>query len=670
MRQLGCSAGDIGQLSARAPVKLMPSLPHQRGTGVIALDATTRHNAGVSIGQMVDITPIRAGDAANVTLFSTSGRKLRAAEQESIATSMDGMPISRGCRMRFHLVTGPVDLEIQHCLPLSPATLLVCTSTIITFTTEAEPARRPTSFSEIGGLDRELSKLREIVELPLLNPGLFQRLGVLPPKGVLLFGPPGSGKTLMAKAMAAEANARFFYLSAPEVMRKHYGESEARLREVFDKARAAAPSILFIDEIDAIAPRRDLAVGEVEKRVVAQLLTLMDGMDARGNVIVVAATNLPNSIDPALRRPGRFDREVSLGVPNKQARCEILRIHARDMPLSDGVDLDGVANRANGFTGADLRALCQEAGLAAASRLLADHPEGSPVDAIVAMVEVGDFEHALANVTPSAMREVAIEVPDTRWEDIGGLDEVKEVLQETIVLPLLEPELFLSMGINPPRGVLLHGPPGTGKTLLARAIASEAGANFINIRGPELLSKFVGDSERAVRELFQRARMAAPCVLFFDEIDALAPRRGSGTDTGNSVTDRVVAQLLTELDGVRPLSGVSLLAATNRLDVLDEALIRPGRIDLVLEVPLPTQQQRASILGVLARGRPLHSDVDIDEIAARADGFSGADLAVIFQRAAMRCMRRRKAVPADGLRLLREDFEAAIEAICLSRKRP
>jgi transitional endoplasmic reticulum ATPase len=501
------------------------------------------------------------------------------------------------------------------------------------------------TYEDIGGLKDEIQKVREMIELPLRHPEIFEKLGVEAPKGILLYGPPGTGKTLLAKAVATESNAHFIPISGPEIMSKFYGESEARLREIFKEAKEKAPTIIFIDEIDSIAPKREEVTGEVERRVVSQLLSLMDGLEARGKVIVIAATNRPNAIDPALRRPGRFDREIEIKVPDKKGRLEILLIHTRHMPLEQNddkhatsdrvVDLEKLAAVTHGFVGADLEYLCKEAAMKTLRRNLPDikleEDRLSPETLDKLIVTMEDFQGALKDVMPSAMREVYLETPDIKWEEIGGLEGVKKELQEAVEWPLKYPDLYDKIGYSMPKGIMLYGPSGTGKTLLAKAVATESEANFISVRGPELLSKWVGESERGIREVFRRARQASPCVIFFDEVDALAPTRGMGGDS--MVTERVVSQLLTELDGVQSLNGVVVLAATNRIDIVDPALLRAGRFDKLIQIPLPDKPARKEILKIHTKGVPISKDVDLDRVVEMTEGFSGADMASLTNTA-------------------------------------
>jgi transitional endoplasmic reticulum ATPase len=498
------------------------------------------------------------------------------------------------------------------------------------------------TYEDIGGLGKQLSRIREMIELPLKYPEVFERLGIDAPKGVLLYGPPGSGKTLIARAVANETSAFFLSVSGPEIIHKFYGESEANLRKVFQDAAMRAPSIIFLDEIDAIAPKRESTTGEVEKRVVAQLLALMDGLKSRGRIVVIGATNLPNVLDPALRRPGRFDREIAIGVPDKNGREEILTIYTRAMPLADDVDISRLSALTHGFVGADLESLCREAALSALRNIIPDIDFANasiPYEELMNLsVNMSDFMNALKDIEPSAIREVYTEVPDVSWDEVGGLDEVKQALRESIEWPLKYENLFRETDTKPPRGVLLYGPPGCGKTLIAQALASESEVNFISVKGPELLSKWVGESEKAVREIFKKARQAAPCLVFFDEMDALAPVRGSRLDNG--VAERVVAQLLTEIDGIEGLRGVVLLAATNRPEMVDPALLRPGRFDLKIQIPAPDADGRRRILEVHTRKKPLEDPAMLDKLIADTEGFVGADLAALCNQAAMIAIRR------------------------------
>ena len=645
MENLDLTPGDVIEISGKRKTAAIcwPGYAEDSGRGIIRIDGYIRRNASVSIDEKVTIRKIEAKNAEKIILAPTEPLRIEGAE-EYLAQILEGKVVTRGDYVPLGIMGRTIDLVIVNVQPPAPAV-------IITRDTEIAMGEKPAAmvrevprvtYEDIGGLKEEIRKIREMVELPLKYPELFERLGVEAPKGVLLYGPPGTGKTLLAKAVANETNAAFFSISGPEIMSKYYGESEERLREIFRQAEENAPSIIFIDEIDAIAPKREEVTGEVEKRVVAQLLALMDGLKPRGRVVVIGATNRPNAIDPALRRPGRFDREIEIGVPNKQGRLEILQIHTRGMPLAEDVDLEKIASITHGFVGADLAALCKEAAMRALRRILPEidfEKDTIPAEMLNKItVTMNDFMEALKDVEPSAMREVLVEIPNVRWDDIGGLKDVKLELQEAVEWPLKYPEIFEHMDARPPKGILLYGPPGTGKTLLAKAVANESEANFISVKGPELLSKWVGESERAVREVFRKAKQAAPSIIFFDEIDAIAPIRGGGYgDSG--VTERVISQLLTEMDGIEELRGVVVIAATNRPDIVDPALLRPGRFDKLLYVPLPDLEARKEILKIHLRKKPLAEDIDIDELAKRTEGYTGADLSAICNTAVMLAIR-------------------------------
>jgi transitional endoplasmic reticulum ATPase len=523
------------------------------------------------------------------------------------------------------------------------------------------------SYEDIGGLRNEVQKVREMIELPLRHPEIFDRIGIEAPKGVLLHGPPGTGKTLLAKAVANETNANFYSISGPEIMSKFYGESEERLREVFKEAEENAPSIIFIDEIDSIAPKREEVSGDVEKRVVSQLLTLMDGIQSRGKLVVIGATNRPNAIDPALRRPGRFDREIDIGIPDEQGRLDILLIHTRGMPLTEEVNLESIAKVTHGFVGADLEALSKEAAMRSLRRILPEiNLEQPKIPAeILNKIKITkqDFDEALRDVQPSAMREVLVQRPNVGWEDIGGLQQVKEELAEAIEWPLKHADLFTEANVEPPKGILLYGPPGTGKTMIAKAVAATSEANFISIKGPELISKWVGESEKGVREVFRKARQAAPCVIFFDELDAVAPRRG-GSEGDAHVTERLLSQMLTELDGLEDLKGVVVIGATNRPDIIDEALLRPGRFDRILEVPAPDREARKHIIQIHTKKKPLESDVNLDKLVEMTEGMTGADIAALVNAAAMSAIKEHvRQKSGSKLRISMKHFETALNKV-------
>ncbi len=679
MAKLGLQSGDVVEIIGKSsvPAIVWPGYPEDRGKGIIRIDGSLRNNAGVGIDDRVRVRKVEAKPAEKVTLAPTEPVRLMGGETYLLRL-LEGRPVTRGQKIRVELFGHTLTFVVTATKPAG--VVIVSRNTAIELKEKpvegVERVVPNVTYEDIGGLKRELRLVREMIELPLKHPELFQRLGIDPPKGVLLYGPPGTGKTLIAKAVANEVNAHFISISGPEIMSKYYGESEQRLREIFEEAKENAPSIIFIDEIDSIAPKREEVTGEVERRVVAQLLALMDGLEARGDVIVIAATNRPDAIDPALRRPGRFDREIEIGVPDKEGRKEILEIHTRGMPLAEDVDLDELAELTIGFVGADLEALCKEAAMhALRSRMekgeIDIEAEEIPEEVLENLkVTREDFLEALKNIEPSAMREVLVEVPNVRWSDIGGLDKAKQELMEAVEWPLKYPEVFNAANIKPPKGILLYGPPGTGKTLLAKAVANESNANFISVKGPELLSKWVGESEKHVREMFRKARQVAPCVIFFDEIDSLAPRRGSSADS--HVTERVVSQLLTELDGLEELKDVVVIAATNRPDIVDPALLRPGRIERHIYIPPPDKEARKEIFKIHLRGKPLAEDVSIDELAEKTEGYTGADIEAVCREAGMLAIREAikpgmskeeaKEV-AKKLKITKKHFEKALEKV-------
>ncbi|MEM2103640.1 MAG: CDC48 family AAA ATPase [Candidatus Bathyarchaeia archaeon] len=666
MQKLGISAGDVIEIVGKRTTSAIawPAYSEDQNRDLIRIDGFTRKNAGVAINEYVVVRPAKVKEALNVTLAPVDMR---------LNVDDDFTNFVKNRLMERTLVEGDTTLVMMlgHAIPFvvsktRPHGIVKITAeTKLTILSEPAPEGKGvprTTYEDIGGLHEEIQRVREMVELPLRHPELFQRLGIEPPKGVLLHGPPGCGKTLLARAVANESEANFFSINGPEIMSKFYGESEARLREIFQQAQQNAPSIIFIDELDAIAPKREEVTGEVERRVVAQLLALMDGLSGRGNVIVIGATNRPGALDPALRRPGRFDREIEIGVPDKQGRYEILQIHTRGMPLAEDVDLKKLSEMTHGYTGADLAALCRETAMKALRRYLPQinlEEERIPPEVLEKMeVKMEDFLNAYKEVTPTAMREVYIEVPTVHWEDIGGLEEVKQELKEAVEWPLKNPEIFKKMGIKPPKGILLYGPPGCGKTLLARAVATESEANFITIKGPEVFSKWVGESEKAIREVFRKARMAAPAVIFFDEIDSLVPRRGLGfADSG--VTERVISQLLTEMDGIVTLEDVVVVAATNRPDIVDPAVLRPGRFDRLIYVPEPDEKGRLQILKIYTKNMPLAKDVNLEALAAMTRNYSGADIEAVCREAAMQALRR----DINAKEVEAKDFEEALRRI-------
>ncbi len=676
--ELGLTSGDVIQIVGKKKTTALswPGYESDSGKGTIRIDGYLRNNAGVSIDDKVTIRKIEAKIAQRLTLAPTEPLRIVGGE-EYLSQILEGRVLARGDYVPINVMGRKIDLVVTSTTPTAEA-VIVTEQTQVTVGEQVKEAPRAIpriAYEDIGGLRPVIQKVREMIELPLRHPELFERLGVEAPKGVLLHGPPGTGKTLLAKAVASETNANFYSIGGPEIMSKFYGESEERLREIFKEAQENAPSIIFIDEIDSIAPKREEVTGEVEKRVVSQLLSVMDGLQSRGKVVVIGATNRINSIDPALRRPGRFDREIEIGVPDRDGRLEILQIHTRGMPLAEDVDLKKLADVTHGFVGADLEALAKEAAIRALRRILPEinlEAENIPVEVLnKIIVRMADFQEALKEVEPSAMREVLVEVHDIKWGDIGGLEGVKEELREAIEWPLKYPELFAQMNAVPPKGLLLYGPPGTGKTLLAKAAANESEANFISVKGPELLNKFVGESEKAIREVFRKARQASPCIIFFDEIDSVAPVRGSSSGDSN-VTERVISQFLTEMDGLEELRNVIIIAATNRPDIVDPALLRPGRFDRLLLVPPPDLEARKQIFRIHTKKTPLAEDVKLDELARKTEGYTGADIASICNTAVMLSIKEHigKAKDAEdakkkakGLKVAKRHFDEAMQKV-------
>jgi transitional endoplasmic reticulum ATPase len=666
MQKLGISAGDVIEVVNKRTTSAIawPAYSEDQNRDIIRIDGFTRKNSGVAINEYVVVRPAKVKAAIGITLAPVDMR---------LNVDDDFTNFVKNRLMERTLVEGDTTLVMMlgHAIPFTVSKtrphgiVKVTAETRLTILNEPAPEAKGmprTTYEDIGGLHEEIQRVREMVELPLRHPELFQRLGIEPPKGVMLHGPPGCGKTLLARAVANESEANFYSINGPEIMSKFYGESEARLREIFQQAQQNSPSIIFIDELDAIAPKREEVTGEVERRVVAQLLALMDGLSGRGNVIVIGATNRPGALDPALRRPGRFDREIEIGVPDKQGRYEVLQIHTRGMPLAEDVDLKKLAEMTHGYTGADVSALGRETAMKALRRYLPQinlEEERVPPSVLEKMdVRMDDFINAYKEVTPTAMREVYIEVSTVHWDDIGGLDDVKQHLKESVEWPLKNPEIFSRLGIKPPKGILLYGPPGCGKTLLARAVATESEANFISIKGPEVFSKWVGESEKAIREVFRKARMAAPAVIFFDEMDSLTPRRGLGfSDSG--VSERVISQLLTEMDGIVTLQDIVVIAATNRPDMVDPAVLRPGRFDRLIYVPEPDEKSRLQIFKIYTKDMPLTKDVDLNQLTIMTKYYSGADIESLCREAAMHALRR----DVKAKEVTMKDFQDAMKEL-------
>ncbi len=694
MRELELENGDYiliqGNGDGQAVARVWPGYPEDEGRGIVRIDGRLRQEAGVGIDDRVTIEKADVKPASSVTVALPQNLRIRGDIGPLVRDKLSGRAVTEGQTVPFSLSFGPMAGSGQS-VPLKIASTSPTGTVVITDSTSIEISETPAeqispgapggpeglpniTYEDIGGLDNELDQVREMIELPMRHPELFKQLGIEPPKGVLLHGPPGTGKTLMAKAVANEIDAHFETISGPEIMSKYYGESEEQLREVFEEAEENAPAIVFIDEIDSIAAKREEAGGDVERRVVAQLLSLMDGLEERGRVTVIAATNRVDAIDPALRRGGRFDREIEIGVPDKDGRKEILQVHTRGMPLSDSVDLDQYAENTHGFVGADLESLARESAMNALRRIRPELDlEEDEIDADVLeslRVTEADFKEALKGIQPSALREVFVEVPDVTWNDVGGLGDTKERLRETIQWPLDYPEVFEAMDMQAAKGVLMFGPPGTGKTLLAKAVANEAQSNFISIKGPELLNKYVGESEKGVREVFEKARSNAPTVIFFDEIDSIATERGQRTgDSG--VGERVVSQLLTELDGLEELEDVVVIATTNRPDLIDKALLRPGRLDRHVHVPVPDEEGREKIFEVHTRNKPLADAIDLEWLAAETEGYVGADIEAVCREASMAATREfinsvdpeQLDEAVGNVRISEDHFEHALEEV-------
>jgi transitional endoplasmic reticulum ATPase len=672
MEELHLSTGDVIELTTgkkKSYVLLWSSQHDDYGKRLIRIDGYTRNNIGVGIDDSISIRKVNVRKADQVILAPTEELNIVGLE-EHLPELLEGRIVTKGDIIPLNIMGRKIGFAVTGTTPSDTASLVDSQQTefVIGAVPKAGGKGVPrVSYEDIGGLRNEVQKVREMIELPLRHPEIFERIGIEAPKGVLLFGPPGTGKTLLAKAVANETNANFYSISGPEIISKFYGESEERLREVFREAEENAPSIIFIDEIDSIAPKREEVSGDVEKRVVSQLLTLMDGLQARGKLVVIGATNRPNAIDPALRRPGRFDREIEIGIPDQSGRLEILQIHTRGMPLVDDVNLDSIAKVTHGFVGADLESLSKEAAMRSLRRILPEiNLEQPKIPAeILNKIKVtkDDFDNALKEVQPSAMREVLVQRPNVKWDDIGGLAEVKEELAEAIEWPLKHSDLFVQADVRPPKGLLLYGPPGTGKTMMAKAVATTSEANFISVKGPELLSKWVGESEKGVREVFRKARQAAPCVVFFDELDAIAPHRG-GSESEGHVTERVISQMLTEMDGLEDLNGVVVIGATNRPDIIDEALLRPGRFDRVLEVPTPDKDARKQIFQIHLKKKPIVPEVSVDKLVEMTAGMTGADIAALVNAAALSAIRDHVEQKDHGkLEITMKHFESAMNKV-------
>jgi len=682
MGELGISPGDIIEISGDRDT-VAKATPAEIPSGLIAIDGETRKNADVRIDEKVDVSPAETEVADSITVAPAQPVRIRGSPghlEKRLREALVDRPVKKGQIFQHSLLNNRLTFVVKSTSP--SGAVVVGRNTTVNW--DSEPATEEdlegssgevpdVTYEDIGGLNEELEQVREMIELPLRHPELFEQLGIEPPKGVLLHGPPGTGKTMIAKAVANEVDAHFETVSGPEIMSKYYGESEEQLREIFEEAEENAPTIIFIDEIDSIAPSRDEVSGEVERRVVAQLLSLMDGLEARGDVIVIAATNRVDAVDNALRRGGRFDREIEIGVPDRDGRLEILQIHSRSMPLSEDVELGEFADQTYGFVGADIASLTKESAMSALRRVrprIDIEEEEIPAEVLDDLeVRVDDFEEAMSAVEPSAMREVFVEVPDVTYDDVGGLEEVKQELVEAVEWPLQYPQVFEELNTEPAKGILMYGPPGTGKTLLAKAVANASDSNFISVKGPELLNKYVGESEKGVREVFKKARQNSPTIIFFDEIDSIAPERGGSMDT--QVTERVVSQLLTELDGIEELKDVKVIAATNRPDRIDNALLRPGRLDSLVEVPIPDEEARREILRIHTRGSPLADGVDLNETAGETEGYTGSDLEALARVASMNAMRGFiESVEPDeidasvgNVRITEEDFEKALDKV-------
>ena len=689
MTTLGVDVGEIVEIEGKRKTvaKVMPCYAEERGLHLIQIDGLCRKNAQIGLDEKARVRKTKSSPAAKITLepMSPAGSTQGEKDTPYLGSLLAGLPVAAGDIVRASLFGS------RHCdftvADTRPDGVVVITATTLIRIETQSPAKTKSNgiaYEDIGGLSSQIRRVREMIELPLRYPQVFHRLGVEAPKGVLLHGPPGTGKTLIARAVAHETEAWFTHVSGPEIMGKFYGESEGRLRSVFEEAQAHAPAIIFIDEIDAIAPKREDMGGEkqVERRVVAQLLALLDGLESRGNVVVIGATNIPNTLDPALRRPGRFDREIVVPIPDRRGRREILQIHSRGMPLAKDVDLDRVAEITHGFVGADLQALVREAAMITLRSILPNIDFAMadiPYDTLMTLeVSMAHLLEAMKEVEPSAIREVFVEVPDVSWDDVGGLESIKQTLKEAVEWPLKHADIFLKTHSTPPKGILLAGPPGTGKTLLAKAVAKQSGVNFISVKGPELISRYVGESERAIRQVFKTAKQASPTILFFDEIDSLLPHRSSGGGDSH-VAERAVSQFLTEMDGIEELKGVVVLAATNRLDMIDPALLRCGRFDFILDMPLPDEKTRASIFRIHTRGQPLAKDVDLARLARLTEGKVGSDIEGYCRKATLAAIREflDKSGGPEGPMIAQRHYEQVLSEIqyrdrgaCAAKKGP
>jgi len=680
MRLFGLESGEVIVIEGKraTPVKIMPCYAEDRGKKIIQMDGITRENAQAGIDEKVKFAKTTYRQAVKLKLKpdTKSNSLYKATDAKYIGSLIDGLSVIKGDKVRATLFgSRSVDYTVTGTSPEGVVLIHSNTAIQLELAKQDGEQKRNISYEDIGGLGQQVQRIREMIELPLKYPEIFERLGIQPPKGVFMYGPPGTGKTLIVRAVAHETDAYFINISGPEIMGKFYGESEGRIRKLFEEAQAHAPSIIFIDEIDAIAPKREDMGGEkqVEKRVVAQLLSLMDGLESRGKVIVIGATNIPNAIDPALRRPGRFDREISISIPDKKGRLEILHIHTRGIPLSLDVDLEKLSEITHGFVGADLEALCREAAMTALRKILPQIDFAMaeiPYEILMSLeVTMDNFTDAMKEVEPSAIREVFVEVPNVKWDNVGGLEEIKNALMETVEWPLKYADLFKQADTNPPKGIILHGKPGTGKTYLAKALASESGVNFISVKGPQILSRYIGESEKGVRELFRMAKQASPCILFLDEIDSLTPRR-SDDSAGSGVIDRVIGQFLTEMDGIEDLKGVTVLAATNRIDLIDPALLRSGRFDLIFELPLPDLSTREKIFGIHTRNKPLDKKVNLKKLALKTERLTGSDIEFICRKAAMIAIReileqheKKTQEKTVNINILGKHFDEAVELV-------